>query len=217
MGFYDLILIPILFGLVGFIEPCSLGINVIFLNRIKDFERNKRLYETTIFTFVRALILALIGLSAAFIGSRFITIQSSLFIVLGVVYIILGVLSIINIHYPIFKFSINFTNYFRNKGAFSLGFIFGLIIPACAIAFVIALIGNATLSGNSFNGFISLFLFGIALSSPLIFISYFKKSIQIVQKLADKTRKFPWLAGVVLILIGILTILTSVWWSGALA
>lgn len=216
MGFYDLILIPLLFGLVGFIEPCSLGINIIFLNRIKHLNRAKRIYETTIFTLVRGFFLALAGLTAAFVGNKFISIQSNLFIVLGTIYIILGILSIIHMYHPVFKSNMNLAGYFKNKSTIALGIVFGLIIPACAIGFVIALIGKAALAGNLFSGFVSLFVFGITLSFPLIIIGYFERSSKIIQKIFAKTKKIKWLAGSILISVGILTMLSSVWWRAAL-
>jgi len=216
MGVYDLFLLPVLFGLVGFFEPCSLGINLIFLNRIQSMKRQKRVWESIIFTSVRAFILALVGLAAAFIGGKFITIQASLFMFLGIAYILLGILIIINMYRPIFKTDINLAKYVRNRGAISLGVIFGLVIPACAIAFVLALIGKAAVMGNLFEGFLSLFVFGITLSAPLVMISYSERSTKIIQKIAMKMKKIPWIAGAVLILVGLLTMLTSVWWSGAL-
>jgi len=216
MSFYDLLIIPILFGLIGFFEPCSLGINLIFLNRIQSMERKKRIRESILFTSVRAFILAVVGLAAAFIGSKFITIQASLFMFLGIAYILLGILAIINIYHPIFKADINLAKYVKHRGAVSLGVIFGLVIPACAIAFVLALIGRAAVVGNLFEGFLSLFVFGITLSAPLVIISYSERSTKIIQKLAMKVKRIPWIAGAILILVGILTMLTSVWWSGAL-
>lgn len=216
-GFYDLFLIPILFGLVGFLEPCSLGINLIFLHRIQKFDRVKRISESLVFSFVRGFFLAVVGLGAAFIGSKFITIQSSLFVILGIVYILLGILIIINKYKPIFTTDINFGRYFQRRGTVALGVIFGLIIPACAIGFVIALIGKALIVGNLLEGFISLFVFGVTLSFPLVIISYFRKSAQAMQIIAHKTRKVPWLAGAILIVVGVLTILSSVWWAGALS
>jgi len=111
---------------------------------------------------------------------------------------------------------INLAKYIKNRGALSLGLIFGMVIPACAIALLIALIGRALVVGNLFGGFISLFVFGVALSSPLIFISISEKSNKIMQKIAAKAKSWPWLAGTVLILVGILTMLSSVWWAGAL-
>jgi len=216
MIFYDWFLIPILFGLVGFIEPCSLGINVIFLNRMQAMKRKKRIREAIIFTFVRGFILAMVGLTAAFVGSRLIKIQFSLFIVLGAIYILAGILAIINMYRPIFQKSVNFAKHIKNRGAFSLGIIFGLVIPACAIAFIIVLVGKAIVIGDLLGGFISLLVFGITLSSPLIFISYSEKSIKIIKNIGAKTKKIPWLGGTILIIIGILTLLTSIWWKGAL-
>lgn len=215
MNIYDSILIPLVFGLIGFIEPCSLGINIIFLNRIKGFNRVKRISETLIFTAVRGFFLALLGLSAAFIGNKIITIQSSFFLILGGVYILLGVLAVTNMYRPIFKYEINMSKYIKNEGSIALGVVFGLIIPACAISLVLALVGKAILFGNLFEGFISLFIFGIALSSPLLLISCFDKSSEIIAKTADKARRVPWLAGMVLIGVGFLTMLSSSWWAGA--
>jgi len=217
MGLYDIIIIPVLFGLVGFFEPCSLGINLIFLNRIKSMERKKRIGESILFTSVRAFILAVVGLAAAFIGSKFITIQASLFMFLGIAYILLGIMVILNIYYPIFRANINLAKYIKHRGAISLGIIFGLVIPACAIAFVLALIGRAAVVGNLVEGFLSLFVFGITLSAPLVMISYSERSTKIIQKLAMKIKRIPWIAGAILILIGMLTMLTSVWWAGALS
>jgi cytochrome c-type biogenesis protein len=215
MNIYDSILIPLVFGLIGFTEPCSLGINIIFLNRIKGLNRAKRISETLIFSLVRGFFLALFGLSAAFIGSKIIAIQSSFFLILGGVYILLGVLAIINMYRPIFKHGINISKYIKNEGNIALGFVFGLIIPACAISLVLALIGKSVLLGNLFEGFISLFVFGIALSSPLLVISCFDKSSEIIAKTADRAKKIPWLAGMVLIGVGFLTMLSSSWWAGA--
>ncbi len=215
MNIPSLVLLPFLFGLIGFVEPCSLGINMIFLNRINGFERAKRISETLVFTIVRGTFLALVGLSATFIGSKIISIQSTFFWVLGAIYIFLGALAIMNMYIPIFKYQINLSKYLKNTEGIALGFIFGLIIPACAISFVLALIGKSILLGNLVEGFISLFLFGIALSLPLVIISFFDKSNKIIAKIAEKARQIPWLAGMVLIAVGLLTMLSSTWWAGA--
>jgi cytochrome c-type biogenesis protein len=116
---------------------------------------------------------------------------------------------------PIFKHGINISKYFPNEGGIALGVVFGLIIPACAISLVLALIGKAILFGNLLEGFISLFVFGIGLSSPLLLISCFDKSSEIIAKTADRAKKIPWLPGMVLIGVGFLTMLSSSWWAGA--
>ncbi len=145
MSAYDTIFIPLVLGLIGFIEPCSLGINILFLTRVKGLNRAKRISETLIFSLVRGFFLALVGLSAAFIGSKIITLQSSFFWVLGGVYIITGVIAIMNMYRPIFKHEINISKYISNKGSIALGFIFGLVIPACAVPLVLALVGKSIL------------------------------------------------------------------------
>ena len=81
---------------------------------------------------------------------------------------------------------------------------------------IVALVGRALVVGGLLDGFLSLFVFGLALSSPLVVISYFEKSNKIIQKIATKAKSWPWLAGVVLIFVGVLTMLTSIWWAGAL-
>ena len=215
MNIYGLIVTPLVFGLIGFIEPCSLGINLIFLDRIKDYNRAKRISETVIFSSVRGFFLALVGLSAAFIGSKIATLQSSFFWGLGGVYIFLGVLAIMNMYKPIFKYEINISKYIPNRGSIALGLVFGLIIPACAIPLVLALMGKSMVLGNFLQGFISLLLFGIALSSPLLFISYFEQSTKIIKSISEKARQVPWLAGAVLIGVGLLTMLSSIWWETA--
>jgi cytochrome c-type biogenesis protein len=188
---------------------------MIFLNRINGFERVKRISETLIFTFVRGTFLALFGVSAAFIGSKMTRIQSSFFLILGGVYIFFGAVAIINKYRTIFKFEVNLSQYLQNKESLALGVVFGLIIPACAISLILALISKSILLGNLLESFVSLFVFGVALSSPLIVISCFDKSNEIITKILEKAGKLPWLAGAALIIVGFLTLLSSSWWAGA--
>jgi cytochrome c-type biogenesis protein len=210
---YNIVIIPILFGLIGFFEPCSLGINIIFLNRIKGLNKAKKILETSTFSLARGSLLALVGLSAAFIGSKIITIQSSFFLILGAIYIFFGALTIVNKYKPVFRSGIDLTKYFRIKSNVTLGLVFGLVIPACAIPIILALVGKSILLGNLLEGFVSLFSFGLALSAPLLIISFFGKSNEIISKISEKAGHMPWLAGVVLIVVGFLTMLSSTWWA----
>jgi cytochrome c biogenesis protein CcdA len=76
-------------GWIGFFEPCSLRINALFLAHVRGLERDQRIAEALKFVAARASVVSVVGLSVAFIGSRFVTFQTSLF--LGVFYILLGV------------------------------------------------------------------------------------------------------------------------------
>ncbi len=214
MSLVELLLIPMLFGLVGFIEPCSLGANMIFLNKVKEYAATRRVREVLLFTFTRGLFLASVGLTAAFLGQQFITIQTNLFLVLGGIYVLLGILAIVSMYHPLLK-ELNLSERIERTNPAMLGVAFGLVIPACAIAFVLALIGKAAVVGSLWQGFISLFVFGVFLSSPLLPLTFSERSNNIVRSIYRKTTKIRWLAGAVLILVGLLTTLTSVWWAGA--
>jgi len=155
MSLYSIIIVPVLFGLIGFVEPCSLGINSIFLNHIQKFDKMKRVRETLIFALLRGVVLALVGITAAFIGREFITIQGSLFTILGVIYFALGLFIIVKKYLPVFNFKIDFSNYFKDKHTVSLGIVFGFVIPACSIPFIIALISQAVLLQSLFEGFVT--------------------------------------------------------------
>lgn len=214
MDIYNIIVIPLLFGLIGFFEPCSLGINAVFLHRTESLNRGKRIRESLLFTLVRGLVLAFMGLSAAFFGSMFLKMQSSIFIAMGVIFIIAGVLNLINYFKPVFR-QINLSRHFAGRSGIALGLIFGPIIPACAIPIVIALIGKSALTGVLIESFLSLFIFGIFLSIPLVFISYFERSNEIIVKISAKVENISWIAGILLIIIGILTMMSGSWWAGA--
>ena len=92
MTIYSLVILPFVFGLVGFVEPCSMGINAIFLSSIERKNRGNRAKEITIFVLRRAFVLALIGVSAAFVGNKYFSFQQYFFIILASLYIIVGIL-----------------------------------------------------------------------------------------------------------------------------
>jgi len=207
MEIFQIIILPLLLGLLGFIEPCSIGINAIFLAHIK------RAGETLLFMFIRASVLSILGISIAFIGKTVFTFQTYYFIILGSFYIFLGVLYIYTVHKGISLFKINLNKYTKNGNVIVMGIIFGLVIPACAVPLLLALLGRSLLFGDLLGGLISLFIFGIGLSLPLFLISFSKKAGKILERLSAKVKKIPYLAGIALIIIGIATALSSYWWS----
>jgi cytochrome c biogenesis protein CcdA len=121
----------------------------------------------------------------------------------------------VNYVYTYFKYGINISKYVPAKGSITLGVVFGLVIPAYAISFVLELVGRSILLGKFLEGFISLFVFGITLSSPLMVIGSFDRSSEIMARISNKAGQIPWLEGLVLIIVGLLTMLSSRWWAGA--
>jgi len=67
MELYQIIFVPIAFGLLGFVEPCSIGANIIFLGYL-DSRGSSRTLEAVKFTITRALFLGLIGLAVGIVG-----------------------------------------------------------------------------------------------------------------------------------------------------
>jgi len=85
-----------------------------------------------------------------------------------------------------------------------MGIVFGLSAPACSAPLLLVLIGqSATLT--LFQGFISLFLFGLALSFPLLVISKFAQAREILKRMGKWVSRTPVPIGILLFLIGIYT------------
>lgn len=89
MELYQVILVPIAFGLLGFVEPCSIGANIIFLGYLESRGSSKTL-ETVKFMIARALFLGLIGLAVGIVGQSLRSGAYSYSLVLGVLYMVLG-------------------------------------------------------------------------------------------------------------------------------
>lgn len=203
------IAVPALFGLIGFFEPCSMGANAVFLARTCRLPVRKRIAQGIQFLIVRALVLSLFGLLAAVIGRAFFKVQSGIFLIIGVFYIVLGIATLYCKHKGIALPTVQF---FRIATQQKLGLAFGLVIPACAIPLIIALLSQTSLMGNAIMGFVSLLVFGVFLSLPLVFLVALKHPEKLLRKAAVYLQKTAWLGGAFLIIVGILTILSSVWW-----
>lgn len=63
-----LLLIPLVFGLVGAITPCALGINAVFLGYVTGKSRVQRIGDWLRFALARAALLTLLGLAFGLLG-----------------------------------------------------------------------------------------------------------------------------------------------------
>ncbi len=205
MAFYQIILVPVAFGLLGFVEPCSIGANIIFLGYLQARKAGKIL-EAIKFTITRALFLGIIGLLVGVVGQPMRTGTYSYSLVLGVGYVLLGILGLWWGYMGTGLLSLDLGRFLPREGAFPLGVIFGLTAPACSLPLFLALLGLGTLEG-AWVGFVSLFLFGLALSAPLVLIARSKKAEEILRSLGEKAAKVPYIAGLVLMSVGVITIL----------
>ena len=104
--------------------------------------------------------------------------------------------------------SMDLGRYFPKEAAVPLGVTFGLSAPACSLPLFIALIGLGALTG-AWVGFLTLFLFGLALSAPLVWIARSPKADEILRKLGRLAARVPYLSESVLILVGAVTIVIA--------
>jgi cytochrome c-type biogenesis protein len=169
MELYQIILLPVAFGLLGFVEPCSIGANIIFLGYLQARKMGK-VWEAVKFTLTRALFLGLIGLLVGVVGQPMRTGTYSYSLVLGLAYVALGFLGLWWSYRGTGLASLDLGRYLPREGALPLGVIFGLTAPACSLPLFLALLGLGAIEG-AWVGFVSLFLFGLALSAPLVLIA----------------------------------------------
>jgi len=221
MSFYSTIILPFVFGLIGFVEPCSMGINMMFLSSIDRTSSARRIREIAVFMLVRALVLALLGVSASIVGSKLFSFERGFFVLLAVIYISIGLLMIFSKTLLEKLQNIRIAHWlgldFKEGAIKRLGLIAGLTIPACAIPLIAVLVGQSVLLGNIISGFIALFVFGLALTIPLAVFSFFKRGIIWLGWIAERAKKFQVVGGVILILIGIATFLSGSYWNQALS
>ncbi|HWP48520.1 MAG TPA: cytochrome c biogenesis protein CcdA [Candidatus Limnocylindrales bacterium] len=206
------IILPFLLGLLGFIEPCSLGANLIFLQYLLPFTQRARILQSLLFTLTRALFLSLIGLLAALLGQQFIGIQSHYILFLGTLYMVFGL--IILMKGPVWSFTLPFPRLSESSMTTLLGGAFGLAVPACASPLILALLGRAALSGQLLFGFSSLFVFGLGLSLPLVIAVYSEKAWETMIRVARRySYSTQYLIGGILVFAGFYTLFTR---SGSL-
>ena len=204
---YTLLILPVGLGLFGFIEPCSIGSSLIFIKYLEGKSGTRKFTETVLFAFTRALFIGALGMLAVLVGSAFLGFQRGAWIVLGTVYVVIGFLYLFGrAGFLMRSIGPRLTGLNGTRGSVGLGLIFGLNIPACAAPLLLVLLGVAAAGGWSGNallgGFVSLAVFGLALSLPLVAAAVFEPARQLFDRIAG------W-AGLLLITLG----LWSIWFG----
>lgn len=96
------------------------------------------------------------------------------------------------------------------RGSANLGILFGFNIPACAAPLILALLGAAAASGAGgatlAAGFVSLALFGFALSLPIVLAVMSASARRALDQLAGLSRRLPVWTGLLLIVLGLWSI-----------
>ncbi len=198
-------------GLLGFVEPCSIGANMVFLDHLREKGRGERLRETAKFALVRSAVLGLFGLGIAFVGGSVFAAQKGFWLLLGLLYLALGVAVILNARFRWGLFGrVSLGRLLPERGGRSLGLglLFGLNLPACAYPLMLALLGPGAASGPLL-GFAALFVFGLALSLPLVPLTFSERAAKLFGRLSRLGGATPYVIGVVFLLLAAYVLYTA--------
>lgn len=206
--------LPIGLGLFGFIEPCSVGSSLLFVKSIEGKSASDKLALISMFALIRTLVMGLLGLVAVGLGAAFLGFQQAAWLVFGTLYLMVGLLYLAG-KSQLFaaSFGSALARFSGKGGSASLGALFAFNIPACAAPLIIALLGMAAAGGAGgaplTRGFISMMLFGFALSLPIIAVALFPRARRVLDHVAGLSRRRPRWTGMVLIILG----LWSIWFG----
>lgn len=204
------VLLPIGLGLLGFIEPCTIGSHLLFLETQSERSRFEKINAVLIFVAARSVAAGLFGALIGLLGQLLIGVQTGIWLVFGVIYIAVGLAFLIG-KPGLVKWRIDVapSAWRRTQNPLVLGLAFGLNIPACAAPILFGLLGLAATTGTVTAGFAMMFLFGLFLSLPLIVIAAIPKLAAWLDALGQRLKQKGWLIGIVFVLLGI----WSVWFG----
>jgi cytochrome c-type biogenesis protein len=205
---FQLVALPVGLGLLGFVEPCSIGSSMILVKVIEDQSAATRIAQVGVFALTRALLIGALGALAALIGTVFLDLQKGAWLLLGLLYIAVGTFYAVGkAGFLMRSFGPSLSRLVGLRGSIGLGLLFGLNIPACAAPLIFALLGAAALGGSVGGtvalGFVSLGLFGLALSAPLILAVFWERGRRLLDRLARLSVRVPIVIGLVLIGLGL--------------
>jgi cytochrome c-type biogenesis protein len=212
--FAGLVLLPIGLGLLGFVEPCSIGSTLLAVKHLEGKDTASKLAQVGVFAATRAVFIGLLGVLAVVLGTAFLGLQKAAWILLGTVYVLLGLLYLTGRAGTLMvSLGPGLARLSDVRGSAGLGVLFGLNIPACAAPLIFALLGAAAAGGAAgatlASGFVSLALFGLALSLPLVLAVFFAPVRRALDWLAGLSRRLPFWTGLLLVVLG----LWSIWFG----
>ncbi len=206
----ELLLLPIGLGLLGFIEPCTVGGHLLFIGSQIERSISERLNAVLAFVATRSLVSGLAGGLIAFLGQTIITAQTGIWLIFGVIYLVIGTAFLVgSARFVKRGFSLSPARWKRAQNPFVMGLAFGLNIPACAAPILFGLLGLAATTGTVATGFTMMFVFGLFLSSPLALFAAVPKLATSLDALGEKMKQMRWLIGVIFALLG----LWSIWFG----
>lgn len=204
-AFWTFLLLPLGLGLIGFIEPCSIGASLLFLKSVEGNPPAVKMAQAAVFTFTRALFIGALGAGAALIGTAFLQFQRAGYIMLGVLYVALGVVYLIGYANKLMaSIGPSLSRLSSVRGSAVLAVFFGLHVPACSLPLLAAVLSSAAVAGAASvgKGFAMLALFGLGLSLPLLVALAFGRAQRALEWLLGYSRRAPIMIGGLFLLLG---------------
>ena len=205
----NLVLLPLGLGLLGFVEPCSIGSSLVFIRYLEGKAAAAKVLQVVVFTLTRAAFIGGLGAVAALVGGAFIDFQRAGWILLGSLYVVLGAVYLLGQAGVLMRtLGPGLGRLSGAHGAIGLGVLFGLNIPACAAPLLAAVLGSAAIAGvgGALQGFVALALFGLALSLPLVLAVLWRPARRALDRLSALSARIPVWIGLLLIVLGLWSI-----------
>ncbi|MGH8727945.1 MAG: cytochrome c biogenesis protein CcdA [Burkholderiales bacterium] len=206
-------LLPVGLGLFGFVEPCSIGATLLFIKLMEGRAAVAKVTQVAAFALVRAVFIGLLGAAAAIVGSTFLEFQRAGWLALGVIYLAIGIFYVSGRSGWLMRsIGPRLARLGDVRASAAFGLLFGLNIPACAAPLLLALLAasaSSATAGGVVGGFVSLALFGLALSLPLVVAVFFERARRALDWLASLSARMPRWAGLLMIALGV----WSVWFG----
>jgi cytochrome c-type biogenesis protein len=214
-----LLILAVGLGLLGFIEPCSVGAHLLFLKLIEGRPRAAKLRQVAIFASIRALFIGSLGALAALLGQSLFALQRGGWLALGVLYTALGVLYLTGKATLLMRrLGPAVSRLSDGRASATLGLLFGLNIPACAAPLLLAILGAVAIEGGTLGaplvqGFAILATFGLALSLPVAVLVVWHWAAIRLDRIMARAGALPIVTGLVLLALGLWSIYFA--WSVA--
>jgi cytochrome c-type biogenesis protein len=84
---WNLIILPLGLGLLGFIEPCTVGSSLLFIRYLEGKPARVRIVQAITFTVTRALFIGALGAVAASVGTVSAGFRQTGWLILGSLYL----------------------------------------------------------------------------------------------------------------------------------
>ena len=208
-------------GILGFVEPCTIGAHMLFLDGQTRRPMKDRFKAATAFLFARLVIMGGLGGMIVVLGQQLIGVQTSFWLVFGGIYLALGLATLIGAEKGLrTRIRMAPDTWKAASHPVLQGVAFGFNIPACAAPILFGLIGASAVAGAALNGFVLMSVFALALSTPLLPMSVAPRLARPLDRFAGWLRPRRWLLGSILIALGLWSLYFGLYvdpadWSGA--